>query len=67
MAQRALYRRFVRKTWRKPRYRALLKDDPVKGLMLAYLWTGPDSHTPGIYYITPGTIAREKALSGFSE
>lgn len=50
----ALYRKVVRKTWRRKRFRALSEVDK---LVLLYLWTAPDSVNPGIYYINIPTVA----------
>mgnify|MGYP001163214697 CR=1 FL=1 len=50
----ALYRKVVRKTWRKRKFRDLNGD--LK-LILLYLWTSPDSTNPGIYYISIPTVA----------
>lgn len=52
--EQSAYRKIVRKTWRKTKFRALT---PELKLFLFYLWTCPDAITPGIYYIGPGTIA----------
>lgn len=50
----ALYRKVVRKTWRRKRFRELSEIDK---LVLLYLWTAPDSVNPGIYYISIPTVA----------
>lgn len=52
--EQAAYRKVVRKTWRKQSFR---DEPPEMQLFLLYLWTGPDATTPGMYYISPGTIA----------
>lgn len=50
----ALYRKIVRKTWRRKRFRDLPDLDK---LILLYLWTSPESANPGIYYISIVTVA----------
>lgn len=52
------YRKIVKKTWRKPRFRKL---EPLLQRVLMYLWTGPENDHPGLYYITYSTVADDLA------
>lgn len=52
--EQSAYRKIVRKTWRKLKFR---NESPEMQRMLLYLWTAPDSDMPGLYYVSPGTIA----------
>lgn len=54
------FRKIVRKTWRKTRFRELTVQQQ---LLLLYLWTGPEAINPGFYYIGVPTIADDLPFS----
>ena len=59
MAQESIYRKIVRKTWRRSRFQNLPSE--IK-LFLMYLWTGPDAATPGLYYISKPVISDDLGI-----